>query len=145
MLIFFSLVQQYSIRISGSVLALRDYFEDALQVNTTDLLPNEANSKQTFTFKIGTLSEENSTHLFIAIQSVDKSNLTSKVSNIAQVALFVPLGDPTPHESHQHPGADISTLVLLVVGSAAIVCLILGAIIYVLKRKKNASRPRTGF
>ncbi|XP_010635053.1 calcium-activated chloride channel regulator 4-like [Fukomys damarensis] len=89
-------VQWYTIRVSGSIPDLRDNFEDALQVNTTDLLPNEANSKQTFMFKPGTISEENPTHLFIAIQGIDKSNLTSKVSNIAQVVLFVPLGDPSP-------------------------------------------------
>ncbi|XP_005385184.1 PREDICTED: calcium-activated chloride channel regulator 4-like [Chinchilla lanigera] len=131
-------VQQYTIRISGSVLDLRDHFEDALQVNTTDLLPNEANSKQTFTFKPGKISEENSTHLFIAIQSVDKSNLTSKVSNIAQVALFIPLGEPSPHEGHRHPGANTPTLVLVVVGSVAIICLLLSATIYILKKKKKS-------
>ncbi|XP_004639371.1 calcium-activated chloride channel regulator 4-like [Octodon degus] len=138
-------VQQYTVRISRSILDLRDHFEDALQINTTNLLPNEANSKQTFTFKLEAISEVNTTHLFIAIQSADKNNLTSKVSNIAQVALFTPLGDPSPHESHQHPAANIPTLVLFVVGSGSIVCLILSATIYILKKKKNASRLRTGF
>ncbi|XP_003479101.1 calcium-activated chloride channel regulator 4-like [Cavia porcellus] len=92
-------VQQYIIRISGSMIELRDNFDDALQVDTTDLLPKEANSKETFTFKPGNISEENATHIFIAIQSVDKSNLTSKVSNIAQVALLTPEVDPTPSTS----------------------------------------------
>ncbi|XP_003479102.1 calcium-activated chloride channel regulator 4-like [Cavia porcellus] len=92
-------VQQYIIRISGSMIDLRDNFDDALQVDTTDLLPKEANSKETFTFKPGNISEENATHIFIAIQSVDKSNLTSKVSNIAQVALLTPEVDPTPSTS----------------------------------------------
>jgi hypothetical protein len=33
---------------------------------------------------------ENGTDLFIAIQAVDKTNLESEISNIAQVSLFIP-------------------------------------------------------
>eukprot|EP00069_Balaena_mysticetus_P003094 bmy_16487T0 len=132
-------VQKYIIRISGSILDLRDNFDNALQVNTTDLLPSEANSKETFTFKPGNISEENATHIFIAIQSVDESNLTSQVSNIAQAALFVPQEDPPTS------GLSISTLMLLVVGTVIIVSVILSITIYVLSKKRNSSRPRTGF
>ena len=142
---FFSLVQQYIIRISGSILDLRDNFDDALQVNTTDLLPNEANSKATFAFKPGNISEENETYVFITIQSVDKSNLTSKVSNIAQIALFIPQADPSAGESHPNLRVNISTLVLSVVGCVAIVSVILSATICILKKKRNAIRARTGF
>nr|KAF6377564.1 hypothetical protein mMyoMyo1_002908 [Myotis myotis] len=145
-------VKQYIIRISGSILDLRDKFDDALQVNTTDLLPNEANSKETFTFKPGNISEENATHIFIAIQSVDNSSLTSKVSNIAQVALFIPQGDtdeihPNPDEIHPspNPGTSISSLVLLVVGCVVLVSIILSGTICILNKKKNPNRPRTAF
>ncbi|XP_067582888.1 calcium-activated chloride channel regulator 4 [Pseudorca crassidens] len=147
-------VQKYIIRISGSILDLRDNFDDALQVNTTDLLPNEVNSKENFTFKPGNISEENATHIFIAIKSVDKSNLTSRASNIAQVALFVPQPDdipdgihpdPTPDKNPPKSGLSISTLVVLVVGTVIIVSLILSITICVLSRKRNSSRPRTGF
>uniref|UniRef100_A0A8C0D4H6 Calcium-activated chloride channel regulator 1 n=1 Tax=Balaenoptera musculus TaxID=9771 RepID=A0A8C0D4H6_BALMU len=128
-------VRKYIIRISGSILDLRDNFDNALQVNTTDLLPNEANSKETFTFKPGNISEENATHIFIAIRSVDESNLTSQVSNIAQ-ALFVPQAyggihpDPSPDKNPPRSGLSISTLVLLVVGAVIIVCVILSITIY---------------
>ncbi|XP_007463328.1 PREDICTED: calcium-activated chloride channel regulator 4-like [Lipotes vexillifer] len=147
-------VQKYIIRISGSILDLRDNFDDALQVNTTDLLPKEVNSKENFTFKPGNISEENATHIFIAIQSVDKSNLTSRVSNIAQAALFVPQADDIPDDIHPDPNPDknppksglsISTLVVLVVGTVITVSLILSITICVLSRKRNSSRPRTGF
>ncbi|KAB0389465.1 hypothetical protein E2I00_014745, partial [Balaenoptera physalus] len=146
-------VQKYIIRISGSILDLRDNFDNALQVNTTDLLPNEANSKETFTFKPGNISEENATHIFIAIRSVDESNLTSQVSNIAQAALFVPQDyipdeihpDPSPDKNPPTSGLSISTLVLLVVGAVIIVSVILSITIYVLSKKRNSSRPRTGF
>ncbi|XP_047641362.1 calcium-activated chloride channel regulator 4-like [Phacochoerus africanus] len=137
--------EQYIIRISGSLLDLRDNFDDALQINTSDLLPSEANTKESFAFKPGNLSEENATHIFIAIQSVDKSNLTSKVSNIAQVALFTPEADPSPGKSHPNPRINISALVLLVVGSVAVVSVILSATICILKKKRNAIRSKTGF
>ncbi|XP_004639373.1 calcium-activated chloride channel regulator 4 [Octodon degus] len=146
-------VQQYIIRISGSMLDLRDRFEDALQVNTTGLSPKEANSKESFTFKPGSIPEENATHIFIAIQSVDQSNLTSEVSNIAQVALFIPQADPSPDESQPNPsppenyssGVNISTLVLSVVGSIVVVSIIVSTTICILKKKTSSSRPRTEF
>uniref|UniRef100_A0A8C3WT15 Calcium-activated chloride channel regulator 1 n=1 Tax=Catagonus wagneri TaxID=51154 RepID=A0A8C3WT15_9CETA len=138
-------VQQYIIRISGSILDLRDNFDDALQVNTSDLSPNEANTKETFAFKPGNISEENTTHIFIAIQSVDKSNLTSKVSSIAQVALFIPEADYSPGKNYPNPRVNISALVLLAVGSVAVVSAILSATICILKKKRNAIRLRTEF
>ncbi|XP_006093990.1 calcium-activated chloride channel regulator 4 [Myotis lucifugus] len=138
-------VKQYIIRISGSILDLRDKFDDALQVNTTDLLPNEANSKETFTFKPGNISEKNATHTFIAIRSVDNSNLRSKVSNIAQVALFIPQGDTDEIHPNPNPGISISSLVLLVVGCVVLVTIILSVTIYILKKKKNPNRPSTAF
>ncbi|XP_054422811.1 calcium-activated chloride channel regulator 4 [Pteronotus mesoamericanus] len=139
-------VEQYIIRISESILELRDNFDNALQVNTNDLLPNEANSKQNFAFKPGSISEENATHVFIAIQSVDKSNLTSRVSNIAQVALFIPQADPDEiHPNHPNSGINISFLVLSVVGSVVIVSIILSVTICIFNKKRNSSRPRTGF
>ncbi|XP_054387680.1 calcium-activated chloride channel regulator 4 isoform X1 [Pongo abelii] len=128
-------VQHYIIRISGSILDLRDSFNDALQVNTTDLSPKEANSKEIFAFKPENISEENATHVFIAIKSIDKSNLTSKVSNIAQVTLFIPQANPddidptpTPDKSH-NSGVNISTLILSVIGSVVIVNFILSTTI----------------
>lgn len=149
---FFFSVQQYIIRISGNILELRDNFDNALQVNTADLSPKEANSQENFAFQPGNISEENATHIFIAIQSVDRSNLRSKVSNIAQVALFIPQANPddihpnpSPDGNHPNSGINISSLVLLVVGSVVIVSIILSVTIYILNKKKNSSRPSTGF
>ncbi|KAL1771984.1 calcium-activated chloride channel regulator 4 [Sigmodon hispidus] len=115
----FGKVQQYIIRTSENLIDLRDNFDKALQVNTTNLLPNEANSKETFVFKLENISEENVTHIFIAIQSVDKSNLISKLSNIAPVALFTPQAEPSPDDpgspgGNSHSGVSISTIVLSV-------------------------------
>ncbi|XP_077882775.1 calcium-activated chloride channel regulator 4 [Ictidomys tridecemlineatus] len=149
-------VREYIIRISGSIIDLRDNFDDALQVNTTDLSPKEANSKETFAFKPRNILEENITHIFIAIQSVDKSNLTSKVSNIAQVALFIPQVDPVPDEGQPNPnpgeshpnhnsGVNISTVVLSVVGCVVVVSIILSTTICILKKRNSSRRPRIEF
>ncbi|XP_074122425.1 calcium-activated chloride channel regulator 1-like [Sminthopsis crassicaudata] len=82
--------QQYIIRISESILDLRDKFDDALQVNTTDLIPEEANSQEFFMFEPKDINLVNGTDIYIAIQAVDKANLKSKLSNIAQVSVFIP-------------------------------------------------------
>uniref|UniRef100_H0VS80 VWFA domain-containing protein n=1 Tax=Cavia porcellus TaxID=10141 RepID=H0VS80_CAVPO len=131
-------VERYIIRISGSMIELRDNFDAALQVNTTDLVPKEANSKETFTFKPGNISEENATHIFIAIQSVDKSSLTSKVSNIAQVALFIPEADPDPEENNSS-GVNVFAVVLSVVLSVVVVSIILSTVICVIKKKNSSA------
>ncbi|XP_007530029.1 calcium-activated chloride channel regulator 1 [Erinaceus europaeus] len=89
--------QKYIIGISTDILDLRDKFNNSLKVNTTDLIPNEANSEEVFVFQPEDIAFENGTDLFIAIQAVDKVNLKSDISNIAQVSLFIP--PPTPPET----------------------------------------------
>ncbi|XP_012873666.1 PREDICTED: calcium-activated chloride channel regulator 1 [Dipodomys ordii] len=81
---------KYIIRISASILDLRDKFNDSVQVNTTDLIPKEANSEEVFVFQPENTAFANNTDLFIAIQAVDKANLKSEISNIARVSLFIP-------------------------------------------------------
>ncbi|XP_004679593.1 PREDICTED: calcium-activated chloride channel regulator 4 [Condylura cristata] len=130
-------VQQYIIRMSENILDLRDNFDDALQVKSPHLLPNDVNSKETFAFKMGNKSEDNTTHLFIAIQSVDKSNLRSKISNIAQVALFIPQEDTSPDENHRNSRTKMYTVVA---GSVTVISVILITIIYILVKRRNARR-----
>lgn len=137
-------VQQYIIRTSENIIDLRDNFNKSLQVNTTHLIPKEANSKETFAFKPETVSGEDATYIFIAIESVDKSNWRSGLSNIAQVALFTPQADPIPEESPQS-GVSITTIVLSVVGAIVLVCIIVSTTVCILKRKRSSSGPATTF
>lgn len=137
-------VQQYIIRTSENIIDLRDNFNKSLQVNTTHLIPKEANSKETFAFKPEPISGENATYIFIAIESVDKNNWHSGLSNIAQVALFTPQADPVPEESPQS-GVSITTIVLSVVGSIVLVCIIVSTTVCILKRKRSSSGPATTF
>ncbi|XP_029801668.1 calcium-activated chloride channel regulator 1 [Suricata suricatta] len=99
---------EYIIRISTNVLDLRDKFNDSVQVNTSDLIPKEANSEEVFVFKPENIAFENGTDLFIAIQAVDKSNLKSEISNIARVSLFIPPPIPPETPSPSLPCPEIS-------------------------------------
>lgn len=102
------LADKYIIRISTNILELRDKFNESLQVNTTDLIPNEANSEEVFVFKPETITFTNGTDLFIAIQAVDEVSLKSEISNIAQVSLFIPPEIPPEKPSPSLPCPDIS-------------------------------------
>ncbi|XP_004480963.2 calcium-activated chloride channel regulator 1 [Dasypus novemcinctus] len=85
---------KYIVRISTSILDLKDKFDDSLQVNTTELIPKEVNSKEVFVFKPENITFENGTDIFIAVKAVDEANLKSEISNIAQVSLFIPSQTP---------------------------------------------------
>ncbi|GAB1288211.1 Chloride channel accessory 4B [Apodemus speciosus] len=137
-------VQQYIIRTSENIIDLRDNFNNALLVDTTNLKPKEANSKETFTFKPENISEENATYIFIAIESVDKSNQHSRLSNIAQVALFTPQAEPIPEESPRS-GVSTSTIVLSVLGAVVLVGIIVGTTVCIIKNKRSSSQTITKF
>ncbi|XP_004699650.1 calcium-activated chloride channel regulator 1 isoform X2 [Echinops telfairi] len=105
--------RRYIIRISTSILDLRDKFDNSLQVNTTDLIPKEASAKEVFAFHPENITFENGTDLFIAVQAVDEVNLKSEISNIAQVSLFIPPQTPpeTPRPSVPCPDISINSTI----------------------------------
>nr|XP_020836155.1 calcium-activated chloride channel regulator 1-like [Phascolarctos cinereus] len=92
--------QEYIIRMSENILDLRDKFDDALQVNTTHLTPKEASTQEFFVFEPKGINLVNGTNICIAIQAVDKANLKSKLSNIAQVSVFIPPEETPCSGSH---------------------------------------------
>lgn len=98
----------YIIRMSTSIVDLRDHFNTSLQVNTTGLIPKEASSEEIFEFELGGNTFGNGTDIFIAIQAVDKSNLKSEISNIARVSVFIPAQEPPIPEDSTPPCPDIS-------------------------------------
>lgn len=77
-------------------------------MNTADLIPKEVNSEEVFVFTPESITFENGTDLFIAVQAVDKVNLTSEISNIARVSLFIPPQDPPETPSPSLPCPDIN-------------------------------------
>ncbi|XP_054996343.1 calcium-activated chloride channel regulator 4 [Sorex araneus] len=138
--------QRYIIRKSGNILDLKDNFDGAEPVSTKKLTPKKANSKETFTFEQENVRED-ATHMFFAIRSVDDNNQTSEISNIAQVALFIPQADDDNFQEENHPssGISISTVVLVVVGTVAAVSVIVGTTICIINSQRSSNRPRTGF
>ncbi|XP_074076444.1 calcium-activated chloride channel regulator 1-like [Macrotis lagotis] len=127
-------VQQYIIRMSKDILTLREEFNSTVQVNTTDLIPNEANVKEVFVFKPENFITENDTTIFLAIKAVDKANLESPLSNIARASLFIP---PPPEDTSTSPtGVSISTIVLSVVGTVAAVAIIASVTVCILKKNR---------
>uniref|UniRef100_A0A671EV83 Calcium-activated chloride channel regulator 1 n=1 Tax=Rhinolophus ferrumequinum TaxID=59479 RepID=A0A671EV83_RHIFE len=99
---------KYIIGISTNILDLRDKFNESVQVNTTDLIPQEASAKEVFVFKPESIAFENGTDLYIAVQAVDKVNLMSEISNIARVSLFIPAQTPPETPSPSLPCPDIN-------------------------------------
>ncbi|XP_004603679.2 calcium-activated chloride channel regulator 4-like [Sorex araneus] len=138
-------VRRYIIRKSGNILDLKDNFDNALQVSTKNMIPKEANSKETFAFEQDNATRENETHVFFAIQSVDDSDQKSEISNIAQVALFIPQADDDQEENHPSSGISTSTVVLAVVGTVAAVCIIVTTTVCIVKKRRSSNTLTTPF
>lgn len=81
---------RYIIRISKSFLDLREDFDNAA-LNTSSLIPKEASSIENFEFKSEPFKIENVT--YIAVQIINEANITSEVSNVAQIAKLIPLSE----------------------------------------------------
>ncbi|XP_066124836.1 calcium-activated chloride channel regulator 1-like [Saccopteryx bilineata] len=81
---------RYIIRIDKYLLKLQEHFDIATLVNTSSLTPKEAGSTESFEFKPEALKIENGTKVFIAVKTINKANLTSELSNIAQLIKYIP-------------------------------------------------------
>ncbi|XP_007068840.2 calcium-activated chloride channel regulator 2 [Chelonia mydas] len=123
----------YEIRTSESPLELRDNFDKAILVNTSDLTPQHAGYKEIFVFKPEAFATENITIIYVAVRAIDKASLHSDVSNIAQAAKFVlPMDYLTDNIEYS-----VSRIALLGFGLLTAVCLITSATICALKKKKK--------
>uniref|UniRef100_A0A8C3HS62 VWFA domain-containing protein n=1 Tax=Chrysemys picta bellii TaxID=8478 RepID=A0A8C3HS62_CHRPI len=87
---------RYIIKMSESLLDLRNTFENATSVNTSSLVPKPAGTKESFQFKPENVTIENSTIIYFAIRAIDNASLTSEVSNVVQAAQFVPPKESLP-------------------------------------------------
>ncbi|XP_020019456.2 calcium-activated chloride channel regulator 1-like [Castor canadensis] len=106
----------YIIRISTHFLDPHKDFDNATLVNTSGLIPKEAGSKEHFEFKPEHFKIENGTKFYIAIQANNEGNLTSQVSNIAQVTKFT----ESPEPSVPALGTKISAISLAIWGLVVI-------------------------
>ena len=85
---------------SKSLQNIQDDFNNAILVNTSKLSPQQAGTKEIFTFSPKLFingpehpldgKTQGSHRVYVAIRTTDKSSLESAVSNIAQASLFAP-------------------------------------------------------
>lgn len=108
--------KHYIIRISNSLQELQEDFDNATLVTTSSLKPKEAGSTENFEFRPEPFKTENGTRFYIAIQTINEANLTSKISNIAQATKFIPPQEPSVPDL----GTKISTISLAILGLAVI-------------------------
>ncbi|XP_012371953.2 calcium-activated chloride channel regulator 2 [Octodon degus] len=133
----------YEIRVSKSLQSIRDDFNNAILVNTSKLNPQQAGTREIFTFLPRSFtnepeyqpeSEAQENHrMYVAIRAIDRNSLKSAVSNIAQVSLSSPLS------SASASGRDHLILkgVLTAMTLIGIICFVIVVIHYTLNKKKG--------
>uniref|UniRef100_A0A8C3SCJ6 VWFA domain-containing protein n=1 Tax=Chelydra serpentina TaxID=8475 RepID=A0A8C3SCJ6_CHESE len=135
---------KYIIKMSESLLNLRNTFENATSVNTSSLVPNLAGTKESFQFKAENITIENGTIIYFAIRAIDNVSLTSEVSNVAQAALFLPPKESLPDKLPPdviNGGVNVSTIVLIVTGSVIAVLITVSITVCILHKKNRRGGP----
>ncbi|KAL1772707.1 calcium-activated chloride channel regulator 2 [Sigmodon hispidus] len=134
----------YEIRMSRSLPRIRDDFSNTILVNTSELNPQRAGTREIFTFSPKLVTNEldheldgemQETYiLYVAMRAVDQNLLKSAVSNIALVSL------PVSQDSLPALSRDYLILkgVLIAVGLIAVICLITAVAHCSLNRNKRA-------
>ncbi|XP_034355270.1 calcium-activated chloride channel regulator 2 isoform X1 [Arvicanthis niloticus] len=136
----------YEIRMSKSLQSIRDDFDNAFLVNSSELIPQHAGTRETFTFSLKLVTHElghkpdedaqETNIVYVALRAMDRSSLRSAVSNIALVSTSLsPNSAPVVSRDNL-----ILKGVLTVVGLISILCLIMVVAHCTLNRKKRASR-----
>uniref|UniRef100_A0A670YA91 Chloride channel accessory 1 n=1 Tax=Pseudonaja textilis TaxID=8673 RepID=A0A670YA91_PSETE len=98
--------EKYEIKTSENPVELRDAFQNAASVNTSDLKPDVAGIKQSFQYKMENFTKENGTAIYFAIRASDGSNNVGEVSNIARAVVLLPpllLSSPSPTNPSSSP------------------------------------------
>ncbi|XP_038270241.2 calcium-activated chloride channel regulator 1-like [Dermochelys coriacea] len=132
---------RYIIKMSESLLDLRNTFENATSVNTSSLVPNPAGTKESFQFKSESVTIENGTIIYFAIRAIDNASLTSEVSNIAQAALFLPPKESLPNDDVINEGIKVSIIVLMVTGAVIAVLIVVSTTVCILNKKNRKGGP----
>ncbi|XP_035882271.1 calcium-activated chloride channel regulator 2 isoform X2 [Phyllostomus discolor] len=140
----------YEIRMSKTLQNIQDDFNNAILVNTSKLSPQQAGTKEIFTFLPKLFINEpehpldgetqGSHRVYVAIRTTDKNSLESAVSNIAQVSLFV------PHNSAPVLARDRLILkgTLTAMVFIGIICVTIVVTHCILNKKKKADRNENG-
>ncbi|KAF1496079.1 Calcium-activated chloride channel regulator 1, partial [Pygoscelis antarcticus] len=128
----------YIIKSSENLLDLRNHFDHATSVNSSNLIPKEAGREESFKIKLANFIIKNDTIIYFAIRAVDDTNLISEVSNIAQTTWFVPPKASVPLEyDGNSDGADSTVIVAIVAVCVIVVCAIISSTLCVLQKRKG--------
>nr|XP_030721983.1 calcium-activated chloride channel regulator 2 isoform X2 [Globicephala melas] len=136
----------YEIRVSKSLQNIQDDFNNAILVNTSKLNPQQAGTKEIFTFSSELFTNglehqpdgetQKSLRIYVAIRAVDRNSLKSAVSNVAQASLLIP-----PNSAPVFARDDFMLKgVLTAMGFIGIICLIIVVTHCVLNRKTRADK-----
>ncbi|XP_009466509.1 PREDICTED: calcium-activated chloride channel regulator 4 [Nipponia nippon] len=130
----------YIIKSSENLLDLRNHFDRATSVNSSNLIPKEAGREESFKIKPENFIIENGTIIYFAIRAVDDTNLISEVSNIARATWFIPPKASVPSDYHgNNDGPNTTVIVAIVAACIVVVCTIVSSTLCVLKKKKERS------
>ncbi|NWH52278.1 CLCA1 regulator, partial [Fregata magnificens] len=128
----------YIIKSSENLLDLRDHFDRATSVNSSNLIPKEAGREESFKMKAENFIIENDTIIYFAICAVDDTNLISEVSNIAQATWFIPPKASVPFDyDSDNDGANSTVIVAIVAVCVVVVCAIVSSTLCVLQKQKG--------
>nr|XP_014686606.2 calcium-activated chloride channel regulator 2 isoform X2 [Equus asinus] len=140
----------YEIRMSKSLQNIQDDFNNAILVNTSKLTPQQAGTKEIFTFspklftkgpKYQPEGEAQENHrIYVAIRAIDRNSLKSAVSNIAQASLFIP-PNSAPVLARDRL---ILKGILTAMGLIGIICLTIVVTHCILNKKKTADNKENG-
>ncbi|XP_028667223.1 calcium-activated chloride channel regulator 1-like isoform X2 [Erpetoichthys calabaricus] len=137
---------KYEIRMSTTYQDLKDQFDNATVVNTSNLVPLEAGNMELFSFKPEDITIENGTIIYFAARAGSKSSDMAEVSNIAQAQMVLPyipaVPDPNPNPNPGTPdkpgSVNITTLVLAITCSIAGICIIASISMCIVKKNQRA-------
>ncbi|NXI64176.1 CLCA1 regulator, partial [Anseranas semipalmata] len=148
---------RYIIKSSDNLLDLKDEFDNATSVNSSNLTPQEAGNIETFKFVPENLRIENGTIIYFAICAVDDTNLSSEVSNIAKATWFIPpkASEPSDDEGNgdggngdggngdggNGDGVNITVIVAIVAGCVVLVCIIVSSTVCIVQKKNRRRDP----
>ncbi|XDV32639.1 hypothetical protein PO909_003396 [Leuciscus waleckii] len=124
--------KSYEIRWSFDLKVLRFNFSNAHVFNTTAVSPQEFGSVEQHSFSFS-FTIQNGTKIFFAVQSEDKVNLKSEISNIAQASKILP--GPKPKEMAYLDLKFMFIAISVCLATVVIICIVV-VTSWVLKQRK---------
>uniref|UniRef100_A0A8C4T0Q8 Chloride channel accessory 1 n=1 Tax=Erpetoichthys calabaricus TaxID=27687 RepID=A0A8C4T0Q8_ERPCA len=128
----------YEIRMSATCKELKDHFENAILINMSGLVPQEAGKREYFAFKPEGIVLKNGTIIYFAARAADTFSIKADISNIAQATIMLPYIPAVPEDPEST--IDITSLALITVFSIIGICIIAGVSMCITKRKQRRRR-----